>query len=55
MIEPSLPSKSAELTDVADDSAKLLFWDNISESLVSLTRENKTKYLLKNKASEGFS
>ena len=54
MIKPSIPSKIAKLEDVADDSAKSLFGDNISESLDSLTRENETKYLLKYKANEGF-
>ena len=54
MIKPYFPSKSSKLANVADDSAKLLFSDNLLESLDSFTRENKTKYLLKDRANEVF-
>ena len=49
LIKPSLPSKFAKLADNDDDSAKFLFGDNISESLESLSKEHKIKYLLKDK------
>lgn len=54
IIKPSLSPKFANLAGVAEDSAKLLFGDNKSESLDSLTREDLAKYLLNDKASEGF-
>ena len=53
IIKPSLSPKFASLAGVAEDSAKLLFGDK-SESLDSLTREDLAKYLLNDKASEGF-
>ena len=54
IIKPSFSPKFANLAGVAEDSAKLLFGDNKSESLDSLTREDLAKYLLNDKASEGF-
>ena len=54
IIKPSLSPKFANLAGVAEDSAKLLSGDNKSESLDSLTREDLAKYLLNDKASEGF-
>ena len=49
LIKPSLPSTFVKLADNDDDSAKFLFGDNISESLESLSKEHKIKYLLKDK------
>lgn len=49
VINPSLPSKFAKLADVVDDSAKLSFWDYISGSFDSLTKENNNKISPKGK------
>ena len=54
VINPSLPSKFAKLADVVDDSAKLSFWDYISGSFDSLTKENNNKISPKGKGQWGF-
>ena len=43
-----------KLADNDDDSKKFLFRDNISESLESLSKEHKIKYILKEKAKVNY-
>ena len=54
LIKTPLPPKFAKLADNDDDSAKFSFGDNISVFSESLSKEHKTKDLLKDRAKGNY-
>ena len=49
MIKPYLPPQFAKLADISDDSKNFVFGDLIADTVLSLRKENQTKFLIRDK------